>query len=155
MTDIVKRLREMSISQVRDIGVGAEGAQEIERLRAELAALRGQKPAAWACKCDFDNADGRLTVCVDRLDDILDSETIPLYAAPVPAVKEEPLTKHEWYEALGAALHEIWPDWSIERATSEMFDYAETDNGGPHPEWTVASAKEVSRQYVSEFGEQI
>lgn len=73
-----------------DLRVMKEAADTIERLRAELAALREQEPVAWACKCDFDNADGRLTVCVDRLDDILDSETVPLYAAPVPAVTVNP-----------------------------------------------------------------
>lgn len=103
--------------------------EDYERLRAELAGLKGQEPVAWACKCDFDNADGRLTVCVDRLDEILDSETVPLYAASVPAVKQKrngiyiaSKTKHaeRWRflrDKLGEEIISTWIDEADDYAT--------------------------------------
>lgn len=67
-------------------------------------------------------------------------------------MKHKHLTKHQWYDALGVALMEIWPEWSIERATKEMTGYVGTRISDQ--DRTFESAKELARQYVSEFGEQ-
>jgi hypothetical protein len=79
MTDIVELLRAFAPPWTDTGALAYEAADEIERLRAELDALRQQEPVAWLRKYGF------------RFNRDIEPEgdgEVPLYAAPKPGERQ-------------------------------------------------------------------
>lgn len=120
MTDILERLRGVDHMNVDDCflqsSLFGHAADTIERLRAELAALREQEPVAWRCK-DF--ADG--WILYNDYADAFEYEhgvgcaMQPLYAAPVPAVDTDKLV---------VALRKIRDEYKLNHLSRYAYDTA-------------------------------
>ncbi|QQM29347.1 hypothetical protein JET14_13540 [Martelella lutilitoris] len=63
------------------------------------------------------------------------------------------LTEGGWNLALIVAMQELWPDTPKSDAIAMLQDYVGAEYGDEGHEWTFSAARDLAREYVSEFGE--
>jgi hypothetical protein len=74
----------------------------------------------------------------------------------VKAVMKDPnkeLTPAGFYLACGIALKKHWPEVSFREGANWLIDYADVPVGTEGYFWNFNAAKDLAREYVSEFGE--
>lgn len=55
--------------------------------------------------------------------------------------------------ACGIALKKHWPQVTIKDGSQWLLDYVEVPIGSEGYDWSFSAAKDIAREYVSEFGE--